>query len=149
MVKNWICKDCGKEYPYSLLDKENEIREKKNNSIKARFVSCKNSGYHIPGVAAKVYKLNEEKLRKAIFGILNILDDYQDVFPDIVKEWLEIKIDGILENEKKIVRAVCHNVLKAPMYGEKLQDVVIYHLGNFANNLKRELSGKENKQKEE
>lgn len=144
MVKIWICPDCGKEYPYSLLDKENEIREKKTISIKARFVPCKGSGCHIPGVAGKFYKINEEKLRELVFGLL---DHIHNVFPDLVKDWLDEKIDGVLENEKKVVRAVCHNILREPMYGEKLQDVVIYHLGNFANNLKRELSIKENKQK--
>jgi len=50
------------------------------------------------------------------------------------------KIDKTLEDEKKIVRAVCHNYLKQILYEEKLQDVVVFHLENFAKNLKRELS---------
>ncbi|GAI74829.1 unnamed protein product, partial [marine sediment metagenome] len=43
----------------------------------------------------------------------------------------EEKLKELLEAEKKIVRVVCHNYLQQPMYGEKLQDTVIFHLENF------------------
>jgi len=45
-------------------------------------------------------------------------------------------LNNALECEKKVVRIVCHNVLKAPLYGEKLQDVVIFHLENYTKSLK-------------
>lgn len=44
-------------------------------------------------------------------------------------------LEETLEAEKVIVRATCHNVLREEMYGEKLQDVVIFHLENFARNI--------------
>ena len=44
-------------------------------------------------------------------------------------------IERAFENEVKIVRAVCHNVLRQPMYGKRLQDTVIFHLENFKRNL--------------
>jgi len=44
-------------------------------------------------------------------------------------------LEGALESEKKIVRIICHNVLREEMYGEKLQNVVIFHLKNFTKNI--------------
>ena len=40
-------------------------------------------------------------------------------------------LEEALEHEKGVVKAVCHNYLREEMYGEKLQDVVIFHLENF------------------
>jgi len=45
----------------------------------------------------------------------------------------------VLNEETKLVRAVCHNILKQPMYGKKLQDTVIFHLRNFKANLEKRL----------
>lgn len=142
----WKCPDCGGEIPYLRLWEDHKERLNKGNSSSPRFVPCKGSGCHIPGVAGKFYKLNEEKLREAILGIL---DHIHNMFPDHVNDWLKEKIDTVLENEKKVVRAVCLNLLREPMYGEKLQDVVIFHLENFTNNLKGELSGYKDKEKKE
>ncbi len=44
-------------------------------------------------------------------------------------------LEEALESEKKIVRTVCHNILREEMYGEKLQNVVIFHLENFTKNI--------------
>jgi len=44
-------------------------------------------------------------------------------------------LEEALESEKKIVRTTCHNVLREEMYGEKLQNVVIFHLRNFTKNI--------------
>ena len=44
-------------------------------------------------------------------------------------------IEEVFENEVKVVRMVCHNVLRQPMYGKRLQDTVIFHLENFKRNL--------------
>ena len=55
----------------------------------------------------------------------------------------ETKLMELLEAEKKIVRVVCHNYLQQPMYGEKLQDTVIFHLENFTNNIISSLSDSE------
>ena len=46
-------------------------------------------------------------------------------------------LEEALESEKKLVRFVCHNFLREEMYGEKLQDVVIFHLENFTKNIIR------------
>ena len=40
-------------------------------------------------------------------------------------------LEEALENEKNVVKAVCHNYLREELYGEKLQNVVIFHLENF------------------
>ncbi len=48
---------------------------------------------------------------------------------------LEKLLEESLEAEKIIVRAICHNVLREEMYGEKLQNVVIFHLENFTKNI--------------
>jgi len=48
-------------------------------------------------------------------------------------------INRVFENEVKIVRLTCHNILRAPLYGKNLQDVVILHLENFKRNLVRAL----------
>ncbi len=48
---------------------------------------------------------------------------------------LEKLLEDSLETEKIIVRAICHNILREEMYGEKLQNVVIFHLGNFTKNI--------------
>ena len=50
---------------------------------------------------------------------------------------LDEMVEKVFEAEVKIVRTVCHNVLKAPLYGKELQDVVILHLRNFKVNLLR------------
>ena len=44
-------------------------------------------------------------------------------------------LEEALESEKKLVRTVCHNILREEMYGEKLQNVVIFHLENFTKNI--------------
>jgi len=44
-------------------------------------------------------------------------------------------IEEVFEGEVKIVRACCHNILRQPMYGKRLQDTVIFHLNNFKRNL--------------
>lgn len=44
-------------------------------------------------------------------------------------------LEGALESEVKLVRTVCHNFLREEMYGEKLQNVVIFHLENFRKNI--------------
>ena len=44
-------------------------------------------------------------------------------------------LEDALENEKSVVRATCHNTLREEMYGEKLQNVVIFHLSNFIENI--------------
>lgn len=44
-------------------------------------------------------------------------------------------IREIFEEEKIIVKTICRNELKQPMYVETLQDVVIFHLNNFAGNI--------------
>ena len=44
-------------------------------------------------------------------------------------------LEEALESEKNLVRVVCHNFLRAEMYGEKLQNVVIFHLENFRKNI--------------
>jgi len=44
-------------------------------------------------------------------------------------------IEEVFKNEVKLVRAVCHNYFKVPLYGKELQDVVILHLENFKRNL--------------
>ena len=44
-------------------------------------------------------------------------------------------LEEALESEKKIVRTICHNFLREEMYGEKLQNVVIFHLENFVKNI--------------
>jgi len=44
-------------------------------------------------------------------------------------------LEEALEGEKKIVRTICHNILREEMYGEKLQNVVIFHLENFTRNI--------------
>lgn len=51
-----------------------------------------------------------------------------------MSESLKKQAKTTLENEKKIVKAVCHNYLKQPLFEESLQAVVIYHLDNFAKN---------------
>ena len=48
---------------------------------------------------------------------------------------LEKLLEESLEAEKIIVRSICHNVLREEMYGEKLQNVVIFHLENFIKNI--------------
>jgi len=48
---------------------------------------------------------------------------------------LEKLLEESLEAEKIIVRATCHNVLREEMYGEKLQNIVIFHLENFIKNI--------------
>lgn len=48
---------------------------------------------------------------------------------------LEKLLEESLEAEKIIVRSTCHNVLREEMYGEKLQNVVIFHLENFIKNI--------------
>ena len=48
---------------------------------------------------------------------------------------LEKLLEEALEAEEIIVRAICHNVLREEMYGEKLQNVVIFHLKNFTKNI--------------
>jgi len=53
----------------------------------------------------------------------------------------EEKLMELLEAEKKIVRAICHNYLQEPMYGEKLQDTVIFHLENYTKNIISALNG--------
>ena len=50
-------------------------------------------------------------------------------------EQLEKLLDESLEAEKIIVRAICHNTLREEMYGEKLQNVVIFHLEKFIKNI--------------
>lgn len=44
-------------------------------------------------------------------------------------------LEEALENEKNIVRVICHNVLREELYGEKLQNVVIFHLENFVKSI--------------
>ena len=44
-------------------------------------------------------------------------------------------IEEVFKKEVKIVRLTCHNILRQPMYGKKLQDTVILHLKNFKRNL--------------
>ncbi len=44
-------------------------------------------------------------------------------------------LEEALEHEKGVVRITCHNVLREEMYGEKLQNVVIFHLENFTKNI--------------
>jgi len=48
---------------------------------------------------------------------------------------LETLLEDALSNEKKVVRTICHNVLREELYGEKLQDIVIFHLENFVRNI--------------
>jgi len=48
-------------------------------------------------------------------------------------------INRVFENEVKMVRTCCHNMLRAPLYGKNLQDIVIFHLENFKRNLIRKL----------
>lgn len=55
---------------------------------------------------------------------------------------VEKKIEDVFENEVKLVRVICHNILRAPMYGKNLQDTVIFHLRNFKHNLLKELKEK-------
>ena len=52
------------------------------------------------------------------------------------------KIWGMFEDEKKVVRAVCHNYLQQPMYGEKLQDTVIFHLEMYTRKIATALETK-------
>jgi len=59
----WTCEDCGMKFPQSVLDENNKDREAKGITIKARFVNCKNTGKHIPGVAGKVFSLTEKGKR--------------------------------------------------------------------------------------
>jgi len=49
------------------------------------------------------------------------------------------KLSQLLDNEIKIIRLTCRNVLKQPMYGKTLQDTVIFHLRNFVKNIEEEL----------
>ena len=44
-------------------------------------------------------------------------------------------LEEALESEKGVVRAICHNYLREELYGEKLQDVVIFHRENFVKNI--------------
>ena len=44
-------------------------------------------------------------------------------------------LEEALEHERGVVKAVCHNFLREEMYGEKLQNVVIFHLENFTKNI--------------
>ena len=55
---------------------------------------------------------------------------------------VEKKIEQVFENEVEIVRLTCHNILREPMYGKKLQDTVIFHLRNFKTNLLNALKEK-------
>jgi len=48
---------------------------------------------------------------------------------------LDKLLKAALENEKNVVRTVCHNYLREPLYDEKLHSVVIFHLENFARNI--------------
>lgn len=52
-------------------------------------------------------------------------------------------IEDVFENEVKIVRLTCHNILRQPMYGKRLQDTVIFHLKNFKQNLLKSFEEKE------
>jgi len=61
------------------------------------------------------------------------------ILVDVLKQQLPLIMKNGLENEKNIVRTVCHNILQQPMHGKKLQDTVIYHLKNFEKNLKDRL----------
>jgi len=44
-------------------------------------------------------------------------------------------LEEALESEKGVVKAVCHNYLREELYGEKLQNLVIFHLENFVKNI--------------
>ncbi len=44
-------------------------------------------------------------------------------------------LQDALENEKNVVRTVCHNYMKELLHDEKLQSVVIFHLENFVRNI--------------
>ena len=55
---------------------------------------------------------------------------------------IERKIEEVFQKEVKTIRTVCHNILRAPMYGEKLQDTVTFHLEHFKTNLLRALTRK-------
>jgi len=48
---------------------------------------------------------------------------------------LQKLLEDALENEKKVVKTICLNVLREELYGEKLQGVVIFHLENFTRNI--------------
>jgi len=65
--------------------------------------------------------------------------------PDIVSEQIEklrnriSEIKNIVNSEYEfnveLVKLLCHNALKKPLFEEKLQEVVIFHLKNFKLNL--------------
>ena len=50
-------------------------------------------------------------------------------------------VNSTYENEVKFVRAVCHNYMKEPLYEEKLQEVVLFHLKNFKTSLEAAFCG--------
>lgn len=47
--------------------------------------------------------------------------------------------DALFDEAVKIVRATCLNVMGELLQGERLQDIVIFHLEGFKNNLKESL----------
>ena len=65
----------------------------------------------------------------------NIVDKIKREAEEDVKEIIE----EVFENEVKIVRKCCLNILRTPLFGENLQDMVIFHLKNFKRNLIRKL----------
>jgi len=48
-------------------------------------------------------------------------------------------LDKTFDDEVELVRKVCLNVLRQPLYGGKLQKVVIYHMKNYKAKLDRRL----------
>jgi hypothetical protein len=50
-------------------------------------------------------------------------------------------VNSTYENEVEVVRAMCHNYMKEPLYEEKLQEVVLFHLKNFKTSLEAALCG--------
>lgn len=87
---------------------------------------------HIGGVEDKPVEEALQVLRE----VFPRLEDEEPTFRTYVKrEIMEELVEEIFEGEVQVVRAVCLNVLRELLYGEKLQAVVIYHLKNFKRNL--------------
>jgi len=79
----------------------------------------------------------KEWLQERIKEMRNFIPKFEAFMAGLRK--LRNDLDKTFDDEVELVRKVCLNVLKQPMYGEKLQKVVIYHMKNYKAKLDRRL----------
>ena len=48
-------------------------------------------------------------------------------------------IEKVFKDQVELVKLTCHNILRQPMYSEKLQKTVIFHMRSFKEALLRAL----------